>query len=139
MSGIDRRIVLDTSAYSHLRRGHRGLIEMMVAADLVGLPTIVLGELHAAFRAGSRLAANMRGLQELLDRPFVRVQPVDEAVAEQYGHIVPILRRAGTPLPANDIWIAATARANECRVVTFDTHFRLIPNLAATVFDVPAT
>ena len=49
-----RPLVLDTSAYSGLRRGRSDIIKLIADADVVYIPAIVLGELEAGFILGSR-------------------------------------------------------------------------------------
>jgi len=51
---------------------------------------------------------------------------VDEEVARIFTEIVVELCRAGTPLPTNDIWIAATAARTGATVLSYDNHFRLV-------------
>src|SRR5258707_580275 len=102
------RIVLDTSAYSHFRGNHTEVVQRIAAADMVYLPTIVLGELEAVFRLGRRTSDNRSKLDEFLHEDFVAILPVTADVARRYGEIFVELRAAGTPIPVNDIWIAAT-------------------------------
>src|SRR3954468_9756865 len=102
------RIVLDTSAYSHFRSNHAGVVDRIATADRVYFPTIVLGELEAAFRRGPRTGDNRAKLEEFLREDFVGVLPVTTDVARRYGELFVELRTAGTPIPINDIWIAAT-------------------------------
>src|SRR5688500_1517524 len=134
-SGRDRghRLVLDTSAYSRLRGGDARVLDRVAAATLVLLPAIVLGELEAGFALGSRAAENRRSLAELLAEPFVQAVPIDAAVANRYGAIFAQLRRAGTPVPTNDIWIAAVAIDRGATVLTFDDHFRQVRGLDCEV------
>ena len=128
------RIVLDTSAYSHFRGNHEGVVDRIAAADLVYLPTIVLGELEAAFRLGRRTADNRGKLDELLREDFVDILPITADVARRYGEIFVELRSAGTPIPVNDIWIAAATIDAGAHLLTFDTDFHRIALLDRTVF-----
>jgi tRNA(fMet)-specific endonuclease VapC len=128
-SGSSDRLVVDTSAYSHFRAGHPEAIDCLARAAAIILPTIVLGELEAAFRLGSRERENRHALDELLVEPFVAVQPVNVEVSREYGEIFAALRRAGTPIPVNDIWIAACARSTGATLLTFDRDFERIPEL----------
>ena len=50
-SGVElvARLVLDTSAYSHFRRGHEIVLDFMASAGIIFLSTTVLGELEAGF------------------------------------------------------------------------------------------
>ena len=130
-SGVDRveRLVLDTSAYSQLRMGHRAVLELIAAAAAVVMPTIVLGELEAGFRRGSRAIDDRRLLADFLEEPFVSVFPVDRPVAQRYGESFALLRQAGTPIPTNDVWIAATTFACSGTLATFDQHFGRVAGL----------
>ena len=123
------KLVLDTSAYSHLRTGHEGVLDHLVRAETVFLPTVVLGELEAAFRLETRAKENRQTLRDFLDEPFAFVLPVSEDVARKYGEIFCELRKAGTPLPINDVWIAATAIVSGARLITFDSDFERIAKL----------
>jgi tRNA(fMet)-specific endonuclease VapC len=127
------RIVLDTSAYSHFRGNHSEVVDRIAAADLVYLPTIVLGELEAAFRIGRRTADNRAKLEEFLHEDFVRVLAVTSEVARRYGELFVELRAAGTPLPVNDIWIAAATIDAGAKLVTFDSDFDRITRLERTI------
>lgn len=120
------RYVLDTSAYSHFKRGDQEVVERIDAAEWIGIPSIMVGELWIGFLLGKRYRENERELREFLDNPVVEELPEDSLVARIYAEIVITLRKAGTPLPTNDIWIAATAAAAGAPVLTYDSHFHLI-------------
>ena len=127
------RFALDTSAYSHFRAGHERVLDLIAAAEIVYLPTVVLGELEAGFTLGRRERENRMVLAEFLAEPFVSVLPVTPAVARRYGRLFADLRRAGTPLPINDIWIAATTQDCGGHLLTFDGHFHSIAAFDCTV------
>ncbi len=93
------RLVLDTSAYSHFRTGDERVLDLIAAAEVVLLPTIVLGELEAGFALGRRERENHTLLAEFLAEPFVAVLTVTPMVARRYGRVFADLRRAGTPIP----------------------------------------
>jgi predicted nucleic acid-binding protein len=126
-------VLLDTSAYAQFRRGHPAAVEILVAVERVFLSTVTLGELEGGFLLGSRVEENRSALRDFLAEPFVTVVPVDEQVARRYGSVFVALRRAGTPIPTNDIWIAATALHVGAEVVTFDDDFRRVAGLDARV------
>lgn len=128
-------ICVDTSAYSHFHRGESRVIEQIDRARWIGVPSIVVGELHAGFRAGTRFDQNLGDLTEFLRQPVVQVLAVDEEVARIYGEIVSELRAAGRPLPTNDIWIAATAVRFGATVLTFDSHYRAIGRVGSIVLE----
>ncbi len=127
------RYCLDTSAYSRFKRGDAAVVEIIDAAEWVGISTIVLGELWTGFLLGSRLAKNEEELQEFLAHPSVEEIVVDGEVSRIYADLVVVLRRAGTPLPTNDIWIAATAIRAGAVVLTYDPHFRVIERVGSLV------
>ncbi|HVT14868.1 MAG TPA: type II toxin-antitoxin system VapC family toxin [Thermoanaerobaculia bacterium] len=127
------RLVLDTSAYSRFRAGDERVLEIIAACEIIYLPTIVLGELEAAFSLGRRERENRSVLGEFLAESFVSILPVTPAVARRYGRLFADLRRAGTPIPINDIWIAATALDCGGHLLTFDGDFGRIPSLDCTI------
>lgn len=120
------RLCLDTSAYSHFKAGHRGAIAVISTAKTVAVPVIVLGELRAGFRLGGRHDKNEAELRDFLGNPAVQVLNVDEEASFHYAEIFVELRRQGTPVPTNDMWIAALAIREGATVLTFDAHFDLI-------------
>lgn len=106
---------------------------MVTGAAAVLVPTIVIGELEAAFAAGTRRQANLDMPEEFLGLPFVSVIPVTRSVAARYGDLIVRLRMAGTPVPVNDVWIAATTLNQDGDLLTFDRDFARIPGLRAIV------
>lgn len=129
------RLVLDTSAYSHFKRGDPEVVELIDQADWIGVPVVVLGELWAGFRLGRRARENERELREFLAHPIVEQLDIDGRVADVYAEIVVALRTAGSPLPINDIWIAATAAAAGASVLTYDTHFKKIQRVGSIILE----
>lgn len=124
---------LDTSAYSNFRRGNVEVAKLLDRAELVGVPVVVLGELRTGFLLGGRRERNETELDAFLDNPVVQVLPVDSETSRQYAEIVAELRTAGTPIPTNDIWIAATAARNGTTVLTCDEHFQCIGRVGTVV------
>ncbi len=131
------RYCLDTSAYSNFKRGDAQVVELIDRADWIGIPVIVLGELTVGFRLGKRGEANQSELARFISHPVVEVLSVSEQVAGLYADIILDLKKAGTPLPANDIWIAAVAARHGATVLTYDVHFRSIARVGATVLTCP--
>lgn len=133
MTPFPSRIVVDTSAYSHLRRGEHEVLDALAEAEIVLMPTTVVGELEAGFRVGHRYLDNRRSLEDFLQEPYVRIIDVTTDVARRYGEIFAVLRRAGTPIPVNDIWIAAATFASGGHLITFDEDFARVEGLAHTL------
>jgi tRNA(fMet)-specific endonuclease VapC len=130
-----RRILLDTSAYSLLMRGRKEVAAMLDAADEVYLSATVIGELLAGFKKGKFEQRNREILDRFLDVPRVSLIPLDEETGERYAIILDYLRRQGTPIPTNDIWIAASAMQHGLVLVTSDRHFLKLPQVATNFFE----
>jgi len=128
------RLLLDTSAYCAFMRGHPEVVDLLRQADEICLNPVVLGELHAGFLKGRRWRKNEDELRRFLSSPRVRLVDVTEETAERYARILDFLRRAGTPIPTNDIWIASTAMEHGLRLLTLDGHYLKVPQVLVTCF-----
>ena len=123
-------VVIDTNVYSKFRRGEAAAMRGLRAAHEIHLPLIVLAELLAGFAAGSRAAGNREELARFMASPRVLLLKPDEKTADQYAIISAALRKQGTPIPTNDLWIAALARQHRMPLFSFDGHFGAVPGLA---------
>jgi predicted nucleic acid-binding protein len=123
------RILIDTNIYSLAMRGEKNVVEILRQTRHIGISAISIGELFSGFRGGSREQENRRELNQFLDSPRVSLYPVDEETAEQYSAILQQLKRQGTPIPTNDIWIAAVALQHGLSLFTRDEHFSNISGL----------
>jgi len=128
------RIALDTNAYSELIRGHRGVGSLVRYSERVLLPAIVVGELLYGFRHGSRFEENRARLEAFLESPIVSLLPVTLTTADRFGRLAASLKRKGTPIPTNDIWIAAQAMEVGADLLSSDAHFGAIEGLAWVPF-----
>ena len=129
------RYCIDTSGYSQFKRGHQEVAELLDAASYVAVPSIVIGELWIGFLGGARVRENELELSQFLEHRVVEEVPVDRDVARLYAEIVRALKAKGTPLPTNDIWIAAAAARVGATVLTFDDHFRAIERVGSLVLE----
>lgn len=111
------------------------MVEVVDAAEWIGVPAIVLGELHAGFAAGRHAKQNEEELDSFLAHPVVEEIPIDHGVARIYAEIVHALRRRGTPVPTNDIWIAASAARAGATVLAFDGHFAAIDRVGVLLLE----
>jgi predicted nucleic acid-binding protein len=127
------RLCLDTSAYSHFKAGDDEALAAVRSAAWIGVPVIVLGELRTGFRLGRRNDDNERELLQFLGEPIVHVLDVDDAASRHYADIVVSLRRRGSPLPTNDVWIASLAAREGATVLSYDTHFREVERVASRI------
>jgi tRNA(fMet)-specific endonuclease VapC len=123
------RIALDTNRITDLFRGDLELAEQLGIAEEVWIPLFALGEIKAGFQGGAQQRHNESLLNRLLAKPTVGVLLPSRETAEQYARIFVQLRRAGTPVPDNDFWIAAQVLEHDLVLVTRDRHFERIPQV----------
>lgn len=123
------RVCIDTNAYSALAKANAGVVSLVEAADEVVVSSPVLGELMFGFLKGNRLSQNEAALDRFLHEDGVRFQPVTKEIAERYGYVKAELAKKGTPIPENDIWIAATALETGARLISYDSHFDRVGGL----------
>ena len=124
-----KRILLDTNAYSAYRRGNSDVLDALGRAERVFMSVFVLGELLYGFRGGNRYVQNRRELSAFLDKPSVFVANATDETSEQFAVTKEALRQAGTPLPMNDVWIAAHCLQLGATIVTLDGHFDNVQGL----------
>ena len=128
------RILLDTSAVSAFFRGHESIVDAARFAERIAVNPVVLGELTAGFRVGTRHDDNLETLERFLRSPRVLILDIDAEPAERYAQIYDSLRRTGTPIPTNDIWIAASAMQFGLRLVTTDAHYEHVVQISLDLY-----
>lgn len=128
------KILLDTSAYVAFKRGIKEVIDIIASAESVLFSPIVLGELMFGFRNGNRFKENMYDLNNLLQHEVVETVQIGKTTSDRYSRIAFHLKRQGTPIPSNDIWIAAQTMEHGAELITSDRHFEEIPGLVYTIF-----
>ncbi len=124
-----KRILIDTNVYSAYKTGNPDVIRDFQSFEEIHINITVLAELLAGFKAGSKEALNREELKLFLNSPRVVLDQVTEGTAEFYAHIYLVLRSKGTPIPTNDIWIAASAMQNGCALYSLDKHFKVVDGL----------
>lgn len=123
------RLALDTNRYTDLCRGDASAIEVVEHADEILLPFIVLGELRAGFAVGSQGPRNEAVLRRFLIKPGVAILYADGQTTHHYASVYRQLRKQGTPIPTNDMWIAALVLQHSLVLFARDTHFDALPQL----------
>ena len=123
------KLALDTNRYTDLCRGDVGVVQTVELADQVWLPFIVLGELRAGFVVGNQGPRNEAVLRRLLMRPGVGVLYADEQTTHHYASIFRQLRKQGTPIPTNGMWIAALVLQHSLVLCARVVHFDALPQL----------
>ena len=123
------KICLDTNAYSAIGRGNAAVAALVEEADEVFVPATVFGELVFGFLKGTRFAQNEAALARFLEEDGVFLLPVSREIAERYGYVKAALKKKGTPIPENDVWIAAAALETGARLVSYDADFDRVGGL----------
>lgn len=126
MSG---RVLIDTNAYSALMAGSTAVADVLAESEVVVLSAIVVGELLDGFKGGTKEQENRRELRRFRTKPRTVLVPVTEETAEWFAVLKQQLRRKGTPIPIDDVWIAATCMEHGAALLSFDGHFGEIEGL----------
>jgi tRNA(fMet)-specific endonuclease VapC len=124
-----KKVLIDTNIYSLAMKGDIKVVNALRKIDRIGFSAVSIGELFSGFKGGSHEVKNREELNFFLDSPRVVVHPIDEGTADFYASILNTLKAAGTPIPANDIWIGAVAFQHGYKLFSKDKHFNLIPGL----------
>lgn len=124
------RLALDTNRYRDLAAGDDlDLVDTVNRAVEVYLPFIVVAELKAGFRLGKRAEENENLLARFLSQPGVEILFPDLSTLDTYALLFRQMRRQGTPLPTNDLWIAALVLRHGLTLATRDRHFENLPQV----------
>ena len=123
------RVALDTNRYVDFCRGVPDVVTTLENAEAVLLPFVVVGELRAGFGIGTKGASNERVLRRFLMKDGVSVLFADEQSTHHYAVVYRQLRLQGTPIPTNDIWIAALVVQHDLTLCARDRHFENLPQL----------
>ena len=123
------KLALDTNRYTDVCRGDASVVEIVERADEVWLPFIVLGELRAGFAVGTQGPRNEAVLHRFLLKPGLGVLYADDQTTHHYATVYRQLRKQGTPIPTNDMWIAALVLQHSLVLCARDAHFDALPQL----------
>ncbi len=126
------KYLLDTNILIAVLAGEPAVSAALGAATAVYLPSIAVGELFYGAQKSGRPAANRQVVETLAGAGIVL--PCGLQTARWYGELKALLRARGTPLPENDIWIAALAREHDLTLATRDRHFAAIPEVATVAW-----
>lgn len=126
---LQKNIVLDTNSYSNYVSGDNKVRREIQKSKVVYLPLVVIGELYSGYYRGNKFDSNEAILNEFLSDKKVHIYGLTKNAAKIYGNTLSYLSTKGTPITANDVWIAAVAIETDSTLVTYDKHFLKIPNL----------
>lgn len=121
------RCILDTNIIISWLKGSIKIATRIDEADIIYLPVIVLGELYYGANYSTNAAKHKNDIRRII--PFFNIVSLDENSPVIYGQIKSDLRKKGTPIPENDLWIATICIQNNLQLVTNDHHFHHIENL----------
>ena len=121
-------MILDTNGLSALAEGEPALESVLRKATEVAIPVIVLGE----YRYGISLSRYRKQYEQWLAQflSTFRILDVDERTTVAYSSVRTELKKAGTPIPCNDVWIAALCRQHSQPLVSRDRHFDVVTGIA---------
>ena len=120
-------MILDTNALSALFVGDRALADLLSGVSRHHLPVVVVGEYRFGLMR-SRHRERLSALLAALVEGSVNL-PVDMTTAGHYAEVREALRSQGSPIPENDVWIAALARQHALPIASRDEHFDLVPGI----------
>ena len=123
------KVALDANTYSDWKRGLRWGSEI-AKAERVYVCATVYGELCYGFACGTREFVNLANLEDFVAAPQVCLVSAGRETARLYARLKKHLRKQGTPLPENDIWIAASAMEHGSILLTSDRHFDKLPQVS---------
>ena len=128
------KILLDTNAYVGFKHNVEQVVNIIASAEQIYFSPVVMGELMFGFRNGSRFNENMAELHLFMQHEAVELIQIGSLTADRYSRIASYLKLQGTPIPSNDIWIAAQTMEYGAELITSDKHFEKITGLVCTIF-----
>lgn len=127
------KAAIDTNVFTALMRGDQRVRERLQRLERLLVSAVVIGELLYGFRHGSRYHDNRELLESFLGEPYVDLLTVGMITCDRYGLIAAALRVKGTPIPQNDVWIAAHALEHGVELISFDRHFERVDGLSCFI------
>ncbi|MFZ9919946.1 MAG: PIN domain-containing protein [Terrimicrobiaceae bacterium] len=123
------RILIDSNRFIDFCAGEPEVVDAFEQASLLVVPFIVLAEIRVGGQSMKRGDTQVRILGELLQQPGVRVAHSSDTTTHHYATLYARLKKAGTPIPTNDIWIAALAVEHSLMLYSRDAHFDRFPDI----------
>ncbi|HEV2989295.1 MAG TPA: type II toxin-antitoxin system VapC family toxin [Candidatus Angelobacter sp.] len=120
-------MILDTNGLSAVADGDPTIEPILRNAAQIAIPVIVLGE----YRYGISQSRDRNRYEQWLSEylPKFRILDIDERTTISYASVRLELKKAGTPIPSNDVWIAALCRQHSLPVVSRDRHFDAVSGI----------
>ncbi|MBW6470281.1 MAG: type II toxin-antitoxin system VapC family toxin [Methanosarcinaceae archaeon] len=121
------RLAVDTNAVIAYREGIYDVCKLIDEADVIILPVTVLGELLYGALNSEKTEYNEQIIKKFA--AYSLVMQIDEAVTTRYARVRFNLKNKGTPIPENDIWIAAACLELKVPLLSRDAHFKHVEGL----------
>ncbi len=120
-------MILDTNALSAIADNERAAVRIFSQAATIELPVIVLGEYRFGIAHSRRRNEYEKWLGDFI--AATRVLLAEDETSSQYAKIRAELKKAGRPIPSNDLWIAALSRQHRLPLMSQDGHFDAVQGL----------
>ena len=124
-----KRVLIDTNIYIEFLRGDENINNILSSADFIAFSVISIGEILAGFKIWSDEKKYLNELEQFLYSPRLIIYDIDSETSEFYAKIYNELRIAGSPIPTNDMWIAALALQHGIKLLTNDKHFTRVAGI----------
>ncbi len=124
-----RKVLLDTNAYTNYLLGDEIILRALSQTDIVYMSVFVIAELYFGFKGGSKERKNKELLKQFLNKPSVEIINATVDTSDIFADIKYKLKKTGTPIPLNDVWIGAHAIETGAILITYDQHFDKIAGL----------
>ncbi|MBN2442819.1 MAG: type II toxin-antitoxin system VapC family toxin [Spirochaetales bacterium] len=123
------QMLIDTNIYCYFCENNNDVVENFRLAEKIYISLITIAELRAGFMCGTYGKENEKVLSQFLNRPRIQILIPDEETSFHYAYLFKQLRTQGTPIPTNDLWIAALAVQHNLLLYSQDKHFNVIHQL----------
>ncbi len=117
-------LILDTNALSAVVDGDPAIKPMVQRATSVEISVITLGEYRFGISQSTRRAQCEKWLRDYLE--LYSILNITNETTRHYADLRVALRRAGTPIPSNDLWIAAQSRQYDLPILSRHQHFERV-------------
>ena len=132
---MNETAILDSNAIISLLDGNKAVARILKTARQVLIPAIVCGEIDAGTQGSTKRGkAAHEAFAAFLEMEQVTVLPVTRTTGEFYARVFSFLKSVGTPIPTNDIWIAASVLETGGMLITTDRHLLALPLIMAETF-----
>jgi tRNA(fMet)-specific endonuclease VapC len=124
-----KRVLIDTNIYIEFMKGNEEIVKTLQSAEIISFSVISIAELLTGFKDTKKERDYLKELDDFLNSPRVLIYDIDTETSEFYAKIYDELKKIGTPIPTNDLWIGSLALQHGTKLLTLDSHFKNIPGI----------